>query len=1229
MMKNRKVFYWIGGILSGILLLLCLLLLAAPLLVNRDSIHEEIEARFDRETGGQGTFRKVDLYFLPRPHAVIRGGKLSFPGRHTLVFEALTVYPQLLPLLKGALLPARIELSSPRADIDLKSAKKDQSSSILFSDTVGKGEIPPGMRTWINKNDDLKIRIENGLLNLRTGGPIFKNRSSFQFSNINISAELRAGSLALQLTCASNFFEHMSLKGLLETASLKTKGTLTLSDFKTGELPHNPQDPEAMGLEEGLVDLQINFEGMGLESLKAHVNLATPSLKVSRGQRRLLLKGAQVEGNIRFGKGILVASLSRMTLDYPRMDLSGSRLRLGKNEKDGPRVSIHLEGQDVDVPSVRSCALALADDISAVKDIFAVIRDGYVPSISVNAQGKSLADLGNLNNYTIKGQMRKGKISITDPKLDLNEVAGSALITDGILRGQRILAKLGKINGKNGILTVALGDNAAPFYLNIQVDADLAEAHSVLTRLITKGTFSKALNHIRKIEGHATAKLKLEDTESGLMADVDCSSCRLKAHYLPLPLPVTVESGGFHYQNNRMRLRELAGTYGRSEFLLAAGLFDWRDKPKMDITSAKATIFLEQIHPLLSNMEGPEKWLKKLNDMKGRLLFHSLSVKGPLKTPAAWQYQTDFEIDKLFLNAAFLPGPLTVKKARMQADTGSIRFSHARINILDADFNMAGNSAGPVTEIRRFETSLSGTLGSQGVQYLYETYEMPEDFLLRTPMTIRSGHALWEKGTGVSFDGKLFFPEGPTVTLDVSHGPSKLNIRKLVVEDDTTRASLGLTVHEALLDIDFSGKLRKSTLDGIFQRNPVLNGWIEGDISARILPQQSFSTSAEGSLKGEGIPIYGVGLPATIEDFSLRAEGQQLRVDSARMVLYENSFIISGSADISTENTRFDADISTENVNLDKILAFLKESEPGAASDDKDPWSFPIQGTAHLMWDSLKIGGYTWHPFQGEITVDPDSIRIEVENSRLCGIDSPGVLRFNRDGIALAFDLKAKKGNLNQTMTCLTKKRVIAEGTFDLTGKIEGKGNWNNLLEKLEGPFAFSATDGHVRQDPALAGVISVLSVTDIFKGKLPTFENEGLLYDLVRIKADLKDGKIHIHEGVMNSSPMDLVFQGDLDLLNDQLNLNMLASPFTLTDRIIRLIPVAGYIMGGTLISVPVKVDGPMEKPKVRILPLKEISSGVWGMMKRTLETPVRMVEPLVGEGKKTKNKKDESINR
>ena len=241
MTRGRKAFFWVGAQFwygaGGVLLLLCVLLLAVPFIINLDSVHREIAARFHQETGGQGTFQKLDLFFLPRPHAVIRGGKLSFPGKESLVFEALTVYPKLLPLLRGEFLPARVQFSSLKANIDLIPVKEDKSAQNRSSGALGPLEVPPAFRTWFNKTGGLKIQVENGCLNLTAKGPIFKNRASFRFDDIFISAEHANGSLTLELACVSNLFEKLDLKGQMELASFKTKGTLTLSGFKTDELP--------------------------------------------------------------------------------------------------------------------------------------------------------------------------------------------------------------------------------------------------------------------------------------------------------------------------------------------------------------------------------------------------------------------------------------------------------------------------------------------------------------------------------------------------------------------------------------------------------------------------------------------------------------------------------------------------------------------------------------------------------------------------------------------------------------------------------------------------------------------------------------------------------------------------------------------------------------------------------------------------------------------------------
>ncbi len=1208
MNSGRKVLFWIGGVVGVLLLLACVLLAAMPLLINLDAVHGKIEARFHSETGGQVTFRKLDLLFLPRPHAVMRGGSLSFPDRTTLVFEALTVYPKLLPLLKGDIRPARVQISSPRMTVALSPAKSDKKNAFPFCVTDGQPEIPPAFQ-WLKKTEGLVIQVNNGLLNLTA-----TEKQSIQFSKIDVSIDNAKGRLNFELTCAANLFNRLILKGQLDPTSLKICGTLSLKNLMLQELSDQIKLPDSMSLSDGAMDLEMDFDTVGFQNLNTTMRASAPSLGLSRGQRNITVKGARINGSIHLGEGFLEASLSDMTLDYPQLGLSGKF----KMEKDTPLVRMHLEGKAIDVAATRSCALAFAGDIPAVNNIFAVVIDGHLPFISVDAHG-NVADLSTLDRYTIRGNLQKGRISLPNQGLDLTNVEGGALISKGILNGQRLRATIGDIKGKEGMLTVALTQGATPFHLDIQVDGDLAEVHPILKRLVKTGAFAEDLRDIHSIEGQATATLRLDETESGLLVDVDASSCRLKAAYRSLPFPVIVEKGEIHYRQNHVRLRNVAGAYGQSNFFLASGLFDWQNEPRIKIESATGIVFPEEVHPLLSVGEETTPWLKKISDIKGRVSVHALDLKGPLMNPVAWQYQTDLEVEDFSLNAAFLPSPVSISTARVKARTGGVDFRDAEINILDADLSMTGKLEGPLMALEKVDATLSGNLGAKAIQYLYETLELPGDFMVQTPMTVHSGRAIWEKDAGMSFDGNLFFPNGPNVTLDVFYEPDNLNIRKLTVTDETSKASLEFLVRENLVNIAFAGILQKAALDGLFEKNQFLKGWIQGEMNARVFPEQSFSASAEGVLTGKDIPIYGLALPIKIKDFSLSAEGPQLRVASARMVLGENTLSMSGKADFSPGDPQFDVDVSTENVDMDKVLKFLKETDESAGNGG-DPWVLPVRGTAHLMWDSLKIGGYTWHPFQGEITVAPEEVRVSVENAQLCGISNPGVLRITPDGIQMDFQLRAEKRNLNQCITCLSHERVIAEGTFDLEGQIQGNGTWENLLENLKGPLVFTTVNGKVKQDPALARVLSLLNVTDIFKGKLPTLKNEGLFYDLIRIKANLQDGKIRIHEGLMNSSAMDLVFKGDIDALNDRINLMMLASPFTMTDRLIRLIPVAGYILGGTLISVPVKVDGPMADPKVRILPLSEIGLGMWGIMKRTLETPVKIMEPFVGEEQKDK---------
>jgi hypothetical protein len=68
---------------------------------------------------------------------------------------------------------------------------------------------------------------------------------------------------------------------------------------------------------------------------------------------------------------------------------------------------------------------------------------------------------------------------------------------------------------------------------------------------------------------------------------------------------------------------------------------------------------------------------------------------------------------------------------------------------------------------------------------------------------------------------------------------------------------------------------------------------------------------------------------------------------------------------------------------------------------------------------------------------------------------------------------------------------------------------------------------------------------------------------------------------------------------------------------RIVNKIPVLGHILGGNIVSVPVKIKGDMYDPQVTFLSPSAIGSAFLGIMERTIKLPVTIIEPIL-PGKK-----------
>jgi hypothetical protein len=97
----------------------------------------------------------------------------------------------------------------------------------------------------------------------------------------------------------------------------------------------------------------------------------------------------------------------------------------------------------------------------------------------------------------------------------------------------------------------------------------------------------------------------------------------------------------------------------------------------------------------------------------------------------------------------------------------------------------------------------------------------------------------------------------------------------------------------------------------------------------------------------------------------------------------------------------------------------------------------------------------------------------------------------------------------------------------------------------------------------------------------------------------------------------MQLASQGDINFIDQTLDLMVLVSPLKTVDRFAGKIPLLKDITGGTIVTIPLKVTGDFENTKITYAPISSVESGLLGIMKKTLKLPVKIIQPA------TKNEK------
>jgi len=759
-----------------------------------------------------------------------------------------------------------------------------------------------------------------------------------------------------------------------------------------------------------------------------------------------------------------------------------------------------------------------------------------------------------------------------------------------------------------------------PLQVDLQSQADLAKLPPILKHLLNNETFEKELSLIENLKGNATARLVLDDPGGKGKSRLEVSELSASVHYRRIPYLIEINRAEVSYGEKKIGIKSLSGALGKSSLSDLTAQLDLGKEPHLEILSGKLSIALDEIYAWLSPQEFAQDALKEVKAARGTIRLSEVNLKGPLLKPKDWNFHAAGDVSSMMVKTTFVPGPISVTRGIFMADPGKLSVSNVELNVLDTSLNVSGTLYSYPRDHEKLEMDFSGRVTPKDVEWVSGLLHIRHIIRMRAPFSVSAGHLSWQNGEYTSLMGDLALEDGPQISFEAIQNSRQLKVNRFHIRDEVSKADLTLDLQGRRLGFTFSGSLSQATLAKIFSGHHLQGGWVKGDFKAHILMDTPMQSTAQGKLEVRDFSFpWELEKPLALGDIILEGSGNHISVARAAFAWGDRRFSLSGDVNFKQEKLLLDIDVSTGNLDVDEVMkAFGGEKE---AKQSKGGADLRVEGHIRFHSNSLTYGRYTWAPFQAKIALVPDRVHIDVIQADLCGISTTGTVEVVSQNLSLDVQTLAKSRDLDSTVHCLLDENIRTTGGFDLTGRFQGQGEGKALARSLQGNYELTARKGRIDRFDLLSRIFAFLNVTEVLRGRLPDMDQKGFAYDSINVRVDLQPGKILINEAILKGPSMQIASQGEIDLIGQKISLTVMVAPFRTIDYVISKIPLVRYVLGGTLISMPVKVTGDLKDPRVTPLSPSAVGSDFLGIMKRTLDVPVRMIHPIWPKGEEEKN--------
>ncbi|MGQ9498814.1 MAG: hypothetical protein ACUVQ6_00280 [Dissulfurimicrobium sp.] len=1215
----------IGLIVLGVFALA--FLFAASLFMGNRDVSSMVSHEIADVIGGRVEIMSTEWRWFPLPHLRTRGVNIA-----NSIFDAalpqMDIYPRWEVMPFGRFEPRRLYLKDPH--IRIKSISGAANAPI---------PLPAG-----------RIIMKGGILTLEAGShPGLPESVTLSGLDADIVTGIHEIDIK-RFVFVSNFVRGAGIKGRLDPMDgsfafkLDVKGfTPNKSAFLSRYLLSYLRPASSVKTE---ADFTIELKGKGLDAFNARLRGDMPFYMMKADGVEIDASSRAFDVSLERRQDGFSLMVNRLEMTRPAFSMTGYLKRKAGSGQEESTWDMDFKAKDVDLSGVRKIVLALLDRYSVTRDVCDIVRGGMASAASYAFHGKT-SDFKRLDAMEITADVIKASIHVPRADLYLDEASGPIKIVKGAISGEGLSARMGKSYGTNGGLFFQISGRDDSFRLDLDLDADVSALPPLLIRLVGNQAVKKEFSLVSGVSGRAKGHLNIEGK---LLHDpdvrVNVSEMNGSFKYGRLPWPVTIEKGRLSVAPKEISWTDVAGKLGPHRIHAVNGGVNWEKDIFLKIGLFDADVDSQALYTELLNYPViKDDILSALSGVKGMLAIKNAVFSGPILTPQRWRYQLHLGARKLDIESPDLPAPLNLIRFELDLNEQQAKIAALDGMISDQPISLTANLGHSLFKNWHGSVEMTGIARDGILTWVKARGWIPPEFFPKAPCAIKGLKIDVEPGLvavkGLISPGAIAGKASPAIAMDIIYTKTRMTVKKLDINDpggpgegyggragEECLISLDIDRRpEGAIYLDWQGKLSKSTLDAILEKNTLLSGAISGVFRLDYTPGLSQPWAFDGVMDVSNLSIPWKGpTPLEVQGLRLGSYGPGVNIDS--LVLRFGDEVITGAGRLTGVQKGLDINgvLKSEAVSWDNIGKVIEEF-----LRDRRSSNLTVTGRIGLEIGRFKYTGmrsackedwckkhiYTFRAVKGDVVFLKDNaFEMSIDSADLCGLNTTAKW-IKRKGVKGAggegtFHVRTPlRGDaaFQEVLPCLDYASDIIEGPFDLDMRLEGTPErWRKGHVKL------TSRDGRIRRFTLLAKVFSILNVTDIFSGGLPDLFMQGFVYSDLDMEGDVKDGYLILKKMVINGTGLNIFATGSIDLNSLDSDLTFLIAPFKTIDTIITKVPILGRVLGGkrgSVITIAVGVKGPIGDPDVTFLPAGTVGRGVLGLVTDTLKIPYYLVEP------------------